>query len=178
MGVKNQIRSRKYDCLPTIQFSPSRQSRTFSFLTGKEKCLRIRSIVSGTAKEYWRRRPCQRKCTSAIRKVFALIKSVWSLLCSAPTVFKILVYWCLKGTGDFEIRQMSAVASLRNLHRSINTLIKIDVISLFIRSVGRYLNSIFLANGRAFYDPQTQQYLTLVLCCGILKKSLKIVWIQ
>lgn len=70
---------------------------------------------------------------------------------------------------------MSAVASLRNLHRSINTLIKIDVISLFIRSVGRYLNSIFLANGRAFYDPQTQQYLILVLCCGILKKSLKIV---
>ena len=79
----------------------------------------------------------------------------------------------LKGIGDFAMRQMSAMASLRNLHRSINTLIKIDVISLFIRSVGRYLNSSFLANGRSFYGSLTKQYLILVLCCGILKKVLK-----
>ena len=43
-------------------------------------------------------------------------------------------------------------ASIINLHRSINTLMKIDFISLFIRTVGRYLNLSLPANGRSLYD--------------------------
>ena len=64
--------------------------------------------------------------------------------------FKILVL--LRGQEIIPSARCPAETSLMNLHRSINTLTKIDFISLFTRAVDRYYKLSLKANSLPFYD--------------------------